>query len=53
MGNVVISIGKRMTVTVYTEAVNIIKLSIEPVPSMAVQLMAMLTKVLNLQMADS
>ena len=48
----VIFVGNR-TIFAVTEAVNIIKLSIEAIPSMTVQLVVVLNKVLNLQLADS
>ena len=50
--NRVIFVGNR-TIFADTEAVNIIKLSIEAIPSMTVQLVVVLTKVLDLQLADS
>ena len=52
VGTIVIFVHNRMIFAV-TEAVNIIKLSIEAIPSMTVQLVAVLTKAVNLQMADS
>ena len=52
MGNREIFMDNR-TIFAVTEAINIINLSIEAIPSMTVQLVAVLTKVLNLQMADS
>ena len=47
-----IFVGNR-TIFAVTEAVNIVKLSMEAIPSMTVQLAAIITKVLCLQMADS